>query len=279
MSKTMISLLNKEMINKTLELTDAYLLGFKNYSVNLPFYFEENELEEIVELLKENKKEIFININKNMFSKDLPKLELFLERIEKLNVDGIIFYDVSVISIMKKNDFKTPLVWNQEHFTTNYLTIEYWLSNSVKTCFLSNEITIEEIEEIKENTTSKLILQGFGYVPIFLSKRPLISNYKDYFKLNDNSKIYYMEKDGKKYPLRELDGNFECYNARLLNSLEKIEKLNIDYVYLNSFLIEEDNFLKVLSSFKNKDYKNINSLYKEELGFLEQKTVYRVKDL
>jgi len=88
-----------------------------------------------------------------------------------------------------------------------------------------------------------------------------------------------MEKDGKKYPLRELDGNFECYNARLLNSLEKIEKLNIDYVYLNSFLIEEDNFLKVLSSFKNKDYKNINSLYKEELGFLEQKTVYRVKDL
>ena len=123
------------------------------------------------------------------------------------------------------------------------------------------------------------MIQAFGYVPMFLSKRPLVTNYINCFNLYDDSKIYYMEKNNEKYPLRELDGNFECYNSKILNSLEKIKKLNLDYIYLNSFLIDEDNFIKVLSNLKNNKFNEIFKLYKEELGFLEQKTVYRVKDL
>lgn len=279
MSKKMISVSNREMIEKTLAYTDAYLLGIKNYSVNMPFYLEETELEEVVNLLKDNKKEIFVNINKNMFSKDLPLIETLLEKIEKLNIDGICFYDVSIISIMKRRNFKTPLAWSQEHFTTNYSTINYWLNEGCDYTFLANEITKEEIIEIKNNTESKLILQTFGYVPIFFSKRPLITNYKKHFKLDDSSSIYYMEKDNLKYPLRELDGSFEVYNAKVLNSLEKIKDLNLDYIYLNCFLIEDDCFIKILEYLNNNDVDSINELYKEELGFLEQKTVYRVKDL
>jgi putative protease len=275
----MISPSSKSMIQKTISYTDSYLLGIKNFSVNLPFYLKEEELNEIVTLLKENQKEIFININKNMFSKDLEPLEKLLEKIETLQIDGICFYDISVISIMKRRGFKTPLVWNQEHFTTNYLTIQFWKEKGVDYTFLSNEITKEEIKEIKENVSSQLILQAFGYVPIFFSKRPLVTNYKNYFSLQDTSKIYYMKKDQFKYPLRELDGSFEAYHAKILNTLEIIKELEIDYVYLNSFLIEEDTFIKVLSDYKKNDFASIYQLYPKEMGFLDKKTVYRVRDL
>ena len=124
MSKTMISILNKDMIQSTLKYTDAYLLGIHHFSVNMPFYLEIEEIEEIVSTLKDNGKEVFFNINKNMFKKDLIDLEYLLEKIESLKIDGICFYDISVISIMKKRGFKTPLIWHQEHFTTNYLTID-----------------------------------------------------------------------------------------------------------------------------------------------------------
>lgn len=279
MSKTMISILNKDMIQSTLKYTDAYLLGIHHFSVNMPFYLEIEEIEEVVSLLKDNGKEVFFNINKNMFKQDLIDLEHLLEKIESLKIDGICFYDISVISIMKKRGFKTPLIWHQEHFTTNYLTIDYWLENGVKMTFLSNEITKEEIEEIKNHTKSKLILQAFGYVPIFLSKRPLVENYKKYFHIKDNSEIYYMEKEHLKYPLRNLDGDFEVYNAKILNALEMVKTLNLDYIYFNSFLIKEDEFINVLICYQEQKLNQISNKYPIELGFLDKKTVYRVKDL
>lgn len=267
------------MINDTLDCVDAYLLGIEGLSVNLPFYVSIENIEDIVKKLKEQKKEVFISLNKNMFKEDLSVLEDVLERLEKLDIEGICYYDISVVSIVKRRNFNLPLVWHQEHFTTNYETINYWLSNGVKTTFLSSEITLEEVLEIKENTSSRLIMQVFGYVPMFYSKRPLITNYKKYFNLEDNSTIYYMEKIGLKYPLKETKEGFEGYDAKILNAYKEVQEINLDYIYFNSFMIDQKKMKQVVMCYKNKDQSLLETLYPLESGFLNKKTVYRVKDL
>jgi putative protease len=275
MSKILVSILNEKMIDKLEKNVDAYLIGVEGFSVNMPYYVKENNLKCVIEKIKSLKKEIFINLNKNMFKSDLPKLKQLLLTLEEYQVDGICFYDVSLMSFKKNLNLKTPFVWHQEHFTTNYMTINYWQEYGVKYTFLSNEITKEEIEEIKAKTTSILIAQVFGYVPIFLSKRPLITNYKKYFHLEDNSKTYYMEKEQKEYPILERNGVLEVYDSEVLNAHE----LDVDYIYLNSFKIEEEKFLKITEAYKNKNYEAVDEIYPKYDGFLSKKTVYRVRDL
>lgn len=275
----MVSLKSKGMIESTLQFADAYLLGVKDFSVNMPAYFALKEMTEMIEILKKNKKEVFISLNKNMFSRDLKPLEELLEKIEDLKIDGICFYDVSIPSIVKRKCFTTPLVWNQEHFTTNYLTMNYWYSHNVVYTQLANEITKEEITEIRKNTKMKLIAQVFGYVPIFYSKRPLLTNYIKTFSLQEKKEKYTIEKEGKKYPIKEDKNSFEGYDATILNAYLDLDTLDVDYIFLNSFGIEEEKFARVLRCYKEKDKNNLEKLYPFYSGFFDKKTVYRVRDL
>lgn len=279
MAKIMIMPSSKEMIEKAQLNVDAYLLGIKGFSVNCPAYFEIEEADQIVNELQKQGKEIFISLNKNMFSSDLKPLETLLEHLETLNLTGICYYDISIPSIVKRRGFKTPLVWSQEHFTTNYLTMNYWYESGVSYTLLSSEITLEEVEEMKNKTNMKLISLVFGYIPMFYSKRPLVTNYKKHFNLKDDGNLYYMEKGGKKYPLLENGTSFEGYHGDILNAYDEAFKMPVDYLLLNSFMIEEETFLKVVDCYKNQNEEALAALVEKNDGFFSQKTVYRVKDL
>ena len=101
---------------------DAYLVPIKDFSINYPNTFK---LEEI-KTIKNLKKQVFVIINKNIHNNELTSLENLLKQIETLNIDGIIFYDISIVNISQKLKLKTKLVWNQEHLATNYGTVNYW---------------------------------------------------------------------------------------------------------------------------------------------------------
>ena len=124
----------------------------------------------------------------------------------------------------------------------------------------------------------------FGYLPMFVSKRHIVKNYLDYFKLNDNSKVNYMEKEDKVYPIIDNSIATEVYSNNILNGI-KYSLINIDYIILNSFNIELDKFISVVKMFKSVNKENIdeyndkiNSMFTNvDNGFLEQKTIYKVK--
>lgn len=264
------------LIDKTLILADAYLIGLKDFSVNMNLYLTFSEIKSLVERL--NDKKIFVAVNKNMRNGDLEELKEQLQNLCTLNIAGIFYYDIAVYNLCSK---KEKLVWSMEHATTNYATINYFNNKGVKSVYLSSEITLNEIKEIKENSKSQLFVNVFGYLPIFLSKRYLISNYKNYFKLTDNDSLYYMEKEGKKFPVLETNDGTIVYNSHILNAYDDYEYLknNIDYTVFNSFLIQDDIFISVLEAFdKNLGKAKIDMLlnYNTDTCFMHKETIYRV---
>ena len=44
-------------------------------------------------------KKVFLSLDKNMFNEDLKLLEEILSKIDNYNIKGILFYDLSVLSI------------------------------------------------------------------------------------------------------------------------------------------------------------------------------------
>jgi len=271
-------------INNTLKYADAYMLGVSDLSVNMPNYFDMDELIKIINYLNENNKEIFISLNKNMHNNDLDYLKDVLQKLSVLKINGVLFYDMAVVNINKNSDLKLPLVWGQEHLTNNVLTSNFWYEHGAKYTLISGEITKEEVDEIKDLGQAKMILPIFGHLPMFVSMRHLVRNYLDTFNINDNSQIYYLEHEKQLYPVIDTRDGTIAYSSKILNGISEVPNLKVDYILLDSFLIDEDVFTNIVKMYSevnptNKEEYNeiINNLLDTDYGFLYKETIYKVK--
>lgn len=282
MTKIMI-MPTRDNLEDILSYTNAILVGLKDMSVNMPDYFTLDEIKKIKNICKEKNIEVFVALNKNMHTKDLEPLNNVLSTIDNLEINGIFYYDISLVKYKEELKFNTPLVWSQEHLTTNYATMNYWYSKDIKYTYVSSEITLDEIEMINKESDMNLIVPIFGYLPMFVSKRNLVNNYKDYFNLKDESFNYELEKEDRKYPIDNNNLGTVVYSSSILNGLlelEKLENLNISYVTLNSYRIPNDKFIQVASLFYKREYRSdeIDNMFSNtDKGFLYKETIYRVK--
>lgn len=273
-----------DQIESLIEDIDGVIVGIKDLSINQPAYFTLDEIKKINEIIKNNGKEIFVSLNKNMFNKDLEILEYTLLQLDNLKLNGILYYDISIVNFKKNLKLVTPLVWNQEHLTTNYLTSNFWYEYGAKYTMLSSEITIDEINEIALNANAKTMVPIFGYLPMFVSRRHLVKNYLDTFKIKDDSNINYIEKEDKMYAIIDSNDGTIAYSNKCLNGINETLKLNVDYIVLNSFNINNATFKRVVSMYNIVNESNVQE-FKEEIdkmldtdtGFLYKETVYEVK--
>lgn len=273
-----------KQVNEISDNIDGVIVGLGKLCINMPVNFTKEEIFEIIDICNKNSKEVFISLNKNMFNSDLEYLKEILLELDKKEINGILYYDIAIVNMKEELKLKTDLVWNQEHLTTNYLTSNYWYDFGAKYTYLSSEITIDEINEISEKASAKLMVTLFGYLPMFVSRRHLVKNYLDTFNLTDDSKINILEKEGNKYQIIDTEDGTVAYSSHILNGITEVFNTKVDYMVLNSFSIDDDKFKEVVYMFKTvttdnvNDYKEkIDSMFKTSLGFLYKETIYKVK--
>ena len=272
--------MKKLIIPKTIEeiknletYYDGIIIGVKDLSINVNLYLTVDEINNL-----NIDKEIFVALNKNMHNNDLETLEATMKSLK--NINGILYYDAAVVAIYNEINPIYDLVWSQEHMTTSSVTCNYWEEKGAKSVYLSGDITLEEILNIRNSTDMKLIVPIFGYLPMFVSKRHLVKNYLECFNIKDNSKIYYLEKNDQKYPILDNDLT-SVYSANILSSIDAfktLEENNIDYVTFNSFNINDSDFKEVLKIYSGKSSKKVEEIFSNlDTGFLYKETYYRVK--
>ena len=106
------------------------------------------------------------------------------------------------------------------------------------------------------------MINVYGYIPMFTSKRHLVDNYLETFNIKEKgNKIY---KEGKNYIINDEKNGTTVYTDYVLNIKENID---VDYYIYNSNMIDEEKFKQIL----------INNTEKEETGFLHKETIYKVK--
>lgn len=262
------------------------LFGLKDLSTY------ENEIS-LEELNKYKDKEIYLALDKNMFNEDLPKLEESLKEIDKLNIKGILFYDLAVLHISKRLNLKTPLIWNQNFLVTNYKTCNFYEKQNIKGAVISGEITIEEIEQLAKNTKIDLYINAFGYQLMAISKRKLITNYFNHTKEKNQEKAHKMIEKENSYPIIENETCTKIYTKEVLNGIKYLNSLKqagIKYIILNDILLDEEKFNKVAKIYEealNKNETDQELLEREKqikniinntsTLFLDKKTIYKVK--
>ncbi len=271
---------NVDQIKDNTKYYDGVILSIDKYSVNARYTLSINEIKDIIKIIPN--KEVFISINKNIESNELDELENILLSLNELNIKGVLYSDVALVTYKDKLNY--DLVWAQEHLVTNYETINYWHDFGVNYAYLSSDLNINEINIITKNTDVKLMANIFGYQSMFVSKRHIVKNYLNNFNIKDNSKIHFMKKEGKTYPI--IDSNYTYVFANnIFNGIKEYYNMDVDYYVVNGFLIDNKKLTKVLSIIGNITKENVedSSLQVMDIftnidtGFLYKDVVSKVK--
>lgn len=268
--KKLVSINDENLIKKYINEIDGLVIGIEGLSINYPT-MDIDTIINLIEFFNKNNKEIFVVLNKNIHNNEIDYVTNILLKLK--NITGLFYYDNAILNLKNKLNLEYNLVIDQEHSMTNYQTINYYNEYGVKYVHLSSDITLKEMLEIKKNTNSKIILTIFGYLPMFASQRNLVKNYLEKFKINDNSKRYYMEKEGKVYNLIDNELGTFVYTDEIYSLLDNKEIENFDYILFNGLLI--DDFEYIIKNINN--YFNILNKYKTNPYFKNIETVYKVK--
>lgn len=248
---------------------DGIILPLEELSVNSSIYFT---VEDIKSILNLTSKEICVSINKIIHTEDLKKLELALVKLNKLNIRKIFFYDIAVMNICKKLNIKKDLVIFQDHLNASLYSNNFYKDRGIAYSTITNDITLDEINEISKN--NKLILISYGYLPIFNSRRHLVSNYLDYVNESKIHDMYYVKNGEDKYPILEEKEGTTIFTKEPINLINELDKINVDYIILNAFNISTPEFMEMLNNYIH----NKKTEKEEYVGFLNTKTVYKVDD-
>lgn len=276
-----ITIIPRKIEDLKLDKYDAYIVGLKKYSTN---YDVEVDIEEIKELKKKYlDKEIFVALNKNLFNDELDEVERLLKELDEIQVNGILFYDLSILYLHKKNNLKVDLVWNQTHMVTNYNTCNYYLEKGVKYAFLASEITLEEILEIKEKSKMKFFALGFGYPIMAHSRRSLLTNYFKSKNLDNDCGVHVLNDRNGDYYIKEDETGTSILYGNMINGSCLLDS-NIDYLVVNLSMISDsvvegilDNVNDYLENGDKKILDNLEELVGKDTGFFFKKTIFKVK--
>ena len=267
---------------------DSFIIGLENYSINYPT----SSIEEIKELSKKYK--LFIALNKNIFNSELDDVLDKLKELEKLDILGVLYYDLGVLNLVIDNNIKLDLVWHQTHMVTNYNTCNFYYGKGVRYGFLANEITLDEILEINNKTDMELFVEVFGYPIVSHSRRMLLSNYFSSINKEKEDRIYHLSEKDTSLLLKETKDGASFLNGKITNGIRPLFDLinnNISYGVLDMQEIPLDISLKVLDKYNYvlNDINNISDKEKEEIisymndligdntNFFYKKTIYKVK--
>lgn len=257
MSKILIN------INKKEEIEEYKKIGITNFLFAIPEFsigYKTFPLDEIPE-------SSYLLINRVMDTSTVASLISKKDKINKFK--GIIYEDVAVYNIFK--DESLELIWFQNHFATNYASINYWLESGCTSAVISNEITKDEIKEIIDASSKPLVLNILGKNQIMYSRRKLLTNFNTYNGLDDyNDMCLYEANTKNRFRASESEFGTIIMNDEYFNYVSLMNEINDDKIKYYLILNQDLSVDKISSILDGENFGNT--------GFLNKKTVYRMSE-
>lgn len=266
MSKYIVVPDKKEDVDKLLD-KDIYglIIGVKNLSI-YPF---EMTIDDIINLSSRSQKKIIIAMNKMIHNDDLDYVMDVLRKISKSNIQKVIIYDIGIFEMAKENDLAVEFILGCEHLNASSDSNVFYHKIGIGGSYITSDITYQEILDIQKKSKMEIYYTVYGYLPIFYSRRYLLTNYFKYIKKKKTSDIYYIYNNQDKYMIREFPYGTLIYSplVNLINNISKINKLNylvIDLSYGCNLTVVDD-------------YLNGKKSDNTYVAFFDTKTFYKLK--
>lgn len=241
----------------TLDNVDAYLLANRQFSYRFVESFCINKINKVRKYAHDNNKKVYVLVNKIFKDDDLEKLEVFLTKLKKANVDGIFFTDFAVFVLAEKLEMADKCIFYHETFLRNTYDILTYQESGIKKIICSKDMHLKDIKLLpKENKDSYGII-CFGYIPLYESQRKILTHYISMNKL-PKSLLYSNTLSLKehtrddRYKVIEQEGVSSIFDSKVYSYLSYIKELseNINMFIVDSLFFETSYIKEVVELIK-----------------------------
>ncbi len=165
---------------------DAIYIGIPMYSLRgKENKFTLDEVKEIIKYAHSINKKVYVTTNIYFHNFKIPNFINHLKKILEIKPDAFIVSDPGIIDLIKETCTKCEIHLSVQANATNYLSVKFWKKNGISRVILPRELTLKEIEEIKnKNKDMELEVFVHGSICIAYSGRCLLSNYFNYRDAN-----------------------------------------------------------------------------------------------
>lgn len=258
LNKVLININDFEEINYYREIgITNFLFALHNYSIG----YKSFKLEDIPTFG-------YLLINRILDNKDITYIKKHKKEILKYR--GIIYEDPAILNIFKDDNIE--LIVFQNHFCTNYKTIDFFINHQATSAVISNELTKEEILSIISKVKSQVVLTIFAKNQIMYSRRLLLSNFNNHFNIKSEDDIVIKESiSDSHFKIVESKYGTVLFNNEYFNYIDLVNQIDDSlikfYLVLNLDLTKET-IKEVLNG------KRIGND-----GFLYNKSIYKIDEI
>ncbi len=227
---------------------DAVYIGGEEFSLRVAAdNFSMDEICEGVAFAHERGGKVYLTANIIPHNKDIEEYKTYIQEVKNTGIDAVILSDLGMFAVTRQLAPDLEIHISTQSNNVNYESARMWHSMGAKRVILAREMSLGEIQEIREQTPADLELEAFvhGAMCISYSGRCLLSNYMAGRDSNQGNcahpcrwKYYLMEEQrpGEYMPVFENERGTFIYNSKDLCMIEHIDDLMASG--LSSFKIE-----------------------------------------
>lgn len=216
---------------------DAVYLGGEEYGLRASAdNFNLQEMKEGIAFAHARGKKVYLTMNIFPHNEDLLEMDQYVKDAYAAGIDAIILSDPGVFSIVREAVPQMEIHLSTQANNVNWKSIEFWHKQGVKRVILARELSLAEINEIRERITPEVDLEVFihGAMCISYSGRCLLSNYMADRDSNRGEcahpcrwKYHLVEekRPGEYMPVIENERGTFIYNSKDLCMVEHIPEL------------------------------------------------------
>ncbi|MEA2101759.1 MAG: peptidase U32 family protein [Thermodesulfobacteriota bacterium] len=177
---------------------------------------------------------VYLTLNTYPTDDQLEEIALIIEEAENTGTDAIIVSDPGVLKMVKKRAPSIAIHLSTQANTLNTESIQAWQEMGIDRVILARELSCEQIQHIRDNTSMELELFVHGSVCISISGRCLISNYLTARDANQGQcsqpcrwdyALVERTKHGEYMPIVEDNGHTFLYNSKDLSLMPVMDRV------------------------------------------------------
>ena len=241
----------------TLDNVDAYLLANRQFSYRFVESFCINKINKVRKYAHENNKKVYVLINKIFKDDELEKLEVFLTKLKKANVDCIFFTDFAVFVLAEKLEMANKCIFYHETFLRNTYDILTYQESGIKKIICSKDMHLKDIKLLPKEKKDTYGIICFGYIPLYESQRKILTHYISMNKLPKSlihSTTLSLKEHTRddRYKVIEQEGVSSIFDSKVYSYLPYIKELseNINMFIVDSLFFETSYIKEVVELIK-----------------------------
>lgn len=240
---------------------DAFVIGEQQFALRLAGDFTVEEVRQATAMIHAAGKKVYVSVNALFHNDDLEALDVYLQEMQQIGVDALLFGDPAVVVAVRELGITIPLHWSPETIATNWFQANYWGERGAKRVVLARELSMDEVIEIKEHADVAVEVQVHGMTCMFQSKRSLLGNYFLYRdevmevenrKANRNMFLHDKERKNK-YPIYEDAQGTHIFSPNdmcIIDELTELFEAGVDSLKFDAVLQDFDYSVTVTNLYR-----------------------------